>query len=393
MMISDACKNLSRVELAYAVNRNLLRFLLKQNIEIPEEYKCYLSDSHRNEVIYRTKDDESADRLTTLLTTSLKLYELYKDNSLVKDSEEFKLLERMISDQYDSENNKPKDNKEIESTSLQTPVDPESTYRYKYKGNTGYVADIEEAVNDGNPMITDWSVHQNVKSDSEIMKEHLESLEDKPTDEEIKVIEITDGAYYSEELRELAESKNVELHPTELVGKKSDCGNLLDYKIDDKSHQVLECPNGCEPVENSYDVEKKLITAKFDKDKCATCPYRAMCASNNCGKKAEELKVTVEKLNNAIQRAKNNDPEYQSISNLRAGVEGLPSLLRRVYEIDHRATKGSFCLKTTLGASIIAINIKRGAKMVKNTLVSVLNFIKNTQNLKIRVLRWYRYWI
>ena len=382
LMVSDSCKNLSRIELVYTVNHNFIKLLSELKIDLLEEYECYLNEKHRNEVIYKTRDSEGESKLTTLLNTSLKLYEQYKDDSRVNNSESFKLLERMIRDQYDDGESKPKENKEISSTSLQTPYDPESTYRYKYKGNKGYVVDVEEAVNDGNPMITDWSTNQNVKSDAEIMKEHLESMEDKEPDEETKTVEITDGAYYSNELNELAKTKNVELHPTELVGKKVESGNLTEFKIDEESHEVLECPNGCEPVENSYKENTKIISAKFDKSKCETCLFKDKCIAYKNGKKTSSLKTTVEKYNNAKQREKQKDENYQELSNLRAGVEGIPSLLRRRYHIDTRAVKGQVCLNIDLGCSIVAINIKKATNMLSDLALFAINLVKRHQQLK-----------
>lgn len=379
LMISDSCKKLSRIELVYTVNHDFIKYLSVIGIEVKEEYQCYLNEKHRNEVIYRTRDEEGESKLETLLNTTLKLYEEYKENSQVNNSESFKLLERIITEQYNQDESKPKENKEISSTSLQTPYDPNSTYRHKYKDNKGYVADVVEAVNNGKPMVTDWNTYQNVKSDAEIMKEHLESLEDSEENKETKVTEITDGAYYSNELKELAETKNVELHPTELVGKKSDCGNLTEFKIDEESHEVLACPNGCKPVDNSYNDTTSTITAKFDRTKCERCPLKDKCVAYNCGKKASTLKTTVDKYNNALQREKQHNPEYQAVSNLRAAVEGIPSVLRRRYHIDTRANKGQVCLNIDLSCAMLAINIKRMANIFNKLIIHIIKLIKKHQ--------------
>ena len=263
MMISSSCKKLSRIELVYTVNCNFVKLLDNFN-KVPSEFECYLNEKHKNEVIYRTRDKETDDKLTTLLSTSLKLYEAFKDDKDVCESKEFKLLERMINDQYDKDNNKPKDNKDIKPDSLQTPVDPEATYRHKYKDNIGYVGNVVEANNNGNPMITDWSVDCNTKSDTEFMKEYLEKQSDNTinTDndncEVNKNTKVTDGAYYSEEIKELGEEKGIDIHPTELVGKKVDNKNLLEFVIDNESYQVLECPNKIVPISSTYnrDVRK-----------------------------------------------------------------------------------------------------------------------------------------
>ena len=176
LMISASCKRMSRIELSYTVIENFIKYLSGIN-KVQDEFKRYLEDGNKNEVIYRTKDTESSDKLTTLLSDAVKLYDNFKDDEEVNQSKEFKLLERLIDDQYDKNNNKPKDGKEIKPTSLQNPSDPEATYRYKYKDNIGYVGNIVEATNNGNPMITDWDVAQNIKSDTEFMQEYINKIE------------------------------------------------------------------------------------------------------------------------------------------------------------------------------------------------------------------------
>ena len=57
--------------------------------------------------------------------------------------------------------------------------------------------------------------------------------------------------------------------------------------------------------------------------------------------------------------------EYIKISNLRAGIEGIPSIMRRRYHIDNRAGKGLLRLKIKFSCSMISINIKRMTKANK----------------------------
>ena len=384
MMISSSCKKLSRIELVYTVNYNFIKLLNSFN-KVPSEFECYLNEKHKNEVIYRTRDKETDDKLTTLLSSSLKLYETFKDDKDVCESEEFKLLERMINDQYDGDNNKPKDNKDIKPDSLQTPVDPEATYRYKYKDNIGYVGNIVEANNNGNPMITDWDIDRNTKADTEFMKEYLDKQDNNACNikedennncEENINIKVVDGAYYSEEIKKLGEEKGIDVHPTELVGKKVDNKNLLEFNIDNKNYQVFECPNKIAPISSTYNEENHTICAKFDKQLCSKCPFRDKCAVDTSSKKANTLRITTEKLNNAVQKSNMNNAEYQKISNTRAAIEGIPSIIRRRYHIDTRANKGKVYLKMEFSAAILSINIKRASKMASLDLNSGIFSLK-----------------
>ena len=76
-----------------------------------------------------------------------------------------------------------------------------------------------------------------------------------------------------------------------------------------------------------------------------------------------------------------NHSEYQQVSNLRAAIEGVMSLLRRRYHIDIRPVKGLFRLKMKLSTAIISININRLCKRSKNTVKNIIFLLKNVEKL------------
>ena len=146
LMISSSCKRMARSELIYTVNERFIKLLNKLNKNIDEEFKAYLEEDNSTEVLYRTKETEIGGKLTLLLNHSIKLYNDNKDDADINCTEEFNQLKRLIDDQYDSTNSKPKDGKDIKPTSLQTPYDAKATYRYKYQGNVGYVGNVVECI-------------------------------------------------------------------------------------------------------------------------------------------------------------------------------------------------------------------------------------------------------
>ena len=376
MMISSSCKKMSRIELVYTINYNFIKLLEKKN-KTPEEFKCYLDSKNKNDVIYRTKVNEEDSKLLTLLQNSLSLYDTFKDDEEVNKSEEFKLLKRIIDEQYDNEKKGPKDGKEIKPDSLQNPSDPNATYRFKYGNNHGYAANMVEAVNDGKPMIVDWEVDTNITSDAKFIENYInKKIENNDTTE---ITEVVDGAYFSEELDKKAKEANIKLHPTELIGRKPKESNLSEFVIDEETHLVLECPNGNIPLETNYDEEKQVIKAKFEKKSCENCPNREKCPLNFNQKKVNIFKVELSKLTNSKLRNEQKTEQYQKISNMRAGIEGLPSLFRRKYNIDNRGSKGLLRLKIEFSTGVIAINIKRACKIApisNNMSIIFLKFIK-----------------
>ena len=82
----------------------------------------------------------------------------------------------------------------MNSSILQNPADPEATYREKAgKQYRGYAANVTESVGEDKSIITDYQFDSNTHSDSDFLKEHLESVERTPERNTL----VTDGAYSS----------------------------------------------------------------------------------------------------------------------------------------------------------------------------------------------------
>lgn len=362
LMISSSCKNMTRTQLIYKVNELFIKMLNKKNKKIAGKYKSYLEKDNEVNVLYRIKESEISGKLTMLLNESIDLYKRYKNDKEVNDTEEFKNLERLINDQYDKDKKAPKDGKDIKATSMQTPYDKDATYRFKYGSNKGYVGNVVEAVDQEKELllITDWDVASNVKSDTEFMKEMIEEKES----EEKQVI-IADAGYYSNELNELAKKHNTEIHPTDLTGYRETETILHEFKI--KEDNTIEtCPLGEKALASNYNEQNNIVYADFAKEVCEKCSKKGKCPIKLLKTKAKLLK-SLNQIERAKLMAKRNTEEYKKISNVRAGIEGIPSVLRRKYNIDNRGSKGLPYLCMAFSSSILAINIKRLAKYENRT--------------------------
>jgi len=126
-MVASSCRNLSRLELIYTVNRQMVKKLKQEDEDIiPNEFQQYLKDGHKKDTIYTTHDNEAESKLEFLLKHSKTLYDLILESSLdVYKSQEFKNLKRLLneqtkSDDKDDDNNNytPKENGEIKPDSL-----------------------------------------------------------------------------------------------------------------------------------------------------------------------------------------------------------------------------------------------------------------------------------
>ena len=378
LMVSSSCKKLSRLELVYSVNYRLIKNLNEYNKSlIPQECLAYLESGNKNETIYRTQDLEATSKFLTLLKHSEMLYETCsKLDAIITNSESYQLLVRMLQDQTTvDENNKliPKSGKEISSKSLQNPTDPDATFRHKYVGNTGYVTNIVETFNDDTSIITNYDLKPNVYSDSKFSDDVIKAIyEKKEADEKIQMI--TDGAYYEQEKAEEALKQNIELIPGELVGRKPSTDKISydKFAVDKEKNIIISCPNGAKPKEAYY--SEKSYTAKFAKEACEKCPFKDKCPMKP-QKNFNTIRVSEKRRNTDLQREKMTQSEYIEITNQRAGVEGIPSVLRRRYKIDNMPIRGLLRSKLWVGFKIAAYNFKKLiAKLFEITADALVKF-------------------
>lgn len=205
MMIASRSKHMSRLEIIYKTTANALRLIHRLGGEdlIPAELSHYLDDGDYNQVIYYCKGDDVKPRLEKVLLEAEWVKTIMSDDEW-NNFQEYKLLLRVLSEQSskdESGNTIAKNKKEISSSSLQNPSDPDATYRRKAgKSHKGYVGNIIETVGeDGNSLITGIAYENNIHSDSAFCKEYLESREDNAEAETM----IADGAYSGKENSEL----------------------------------------------------------------------------------------------------------------------------------------------------------------------------------------------
>ena len=374
LMISSSCKRLSRLEIIYSCVSRLIEEIQKvEPTLLPEKYKPYLEERHRNETIYRSKDKDIETKLTTVTEDAIELFYLCKDTA-VEASEDFLLLSRMLGEQTKLTTDgkmELKPSKEISPESLQNPTDPDATYRRKgTKNYTGFVGNVAESFNEKARIITHYDLKQNTYSDQRFSKDIIDKLGKQ--NETIKIL--IDGAYYSEDISKKAMANNIELIPTNLVGRSvsSEKTGYEKFNIDEVIHTVKNCPAGHVPSDSRY--KKGVYRAHFPKECCDNCPHQANCPVTK-QKKQYLFEVSETKLHCAVQRCKMGTTEYYEIASKRAGVEGIPSTLRRQYDIDNLPIRGKVRSKVWLGLKTGAINCKR---YIKSRTLSINEALSST---------------
>jgi len=386
LMVSSSCGKLSRIELVYSVNVRFIKILSEVYSEnVPETCKEYLTKGYKNETIYRTRDKDAQTKLEFLLSHSETLYNAgLKIGETITHTQEFILLERMLKDQT-VQNDKgelcPKLGKDILSTSLQNPTDPDATYRKKYVENVGYVGNLVECFdweNSSNSVISTYDLQANIYSDAKFADDVIEKIVSEniiniPSADGLDVI--IDGGFFSQERGEKASEFGINLIPSELVGRKSDEKMLryTEFVIDEEKHIIVNCANLETPVETSYNEITNVYFARYSKEQCENCPYSSSCPTKK-QKKSNVVTFTEKKYMIDLQRDKMKTDEYIELTNKRAAVEGLPSVLRRRYKVDRMPVRGLIRSKLWFAFKIAAYNVKKLLKCLELSKV-FLHFI------------------
>ena len=365
MMIGTHAARLTRPGIIYAVNHDALMLYASLNGEngIVPSLTHYFDESDRNAVIYHNKD-VLEDKLTKLLVESRLILYLLKDEEW-HEFEEYKNLVRCIDEQSTRSEDgslKPKQNSEISGSSLQTPEDPDATARTKAgKTHVGSVGNVAETYDGkGNGLITDADIRENTCSDSDFMKDYIESKEDPESEEQ----SLTDGAYYSSENAEAAAEKGILLVPTSLTGTATNA-LCADFQFSEDGKSIVSCPNGEQPIEQKYSEKTGRVDAKFSLDACAKCPFRDQCPKKD-QKKAAKVSVSVQMANRAELQKALGDEEHKQLARERNGVEAIPSIFRRKYGLDNIRTSIKQRVRSIFFGICLAYNGQKHQKFLNN---------------------------
>jgi hypothetical protein len=241
----------------------------------------------------------------------------------------------------------------MDSNMMQNPSDPDATYRKKGSNvHRGYVANIEESVGSNGSVVTSYQFEKNNVSDSAMLKEHLENIN---SSEEILMT--IDGAYASTENIELAAGKNIELVPTDLVGRDTD-SIMANFKFNEDFTKVLECPAGHTPKSCSYNSRTEQCVLSFNRYLCANCPFHDQC-NPKIYKRVAKKTVSRKSVARAEYLKTKDTDRFKLIVRLRNGVETVHSILKNQYDVDRMPVRGLQRCKLFFGSKIGALNFQK----------------------------------
>ncbi len=356
VMVSSSCKKMSRLEILYTCVANMVKTIHQTGeTEFLGSMEHYLNEDDLNKTIYHRKGEEITSRLEQVIKDAKQLITQVGD--AYSEMPVYQLLCRVLSEQTEKNeegNIVPKDKRDIKPTSMQNPSDPDATYRKKAgKDHKGYVGNFVETFDENGSIITNFDYQTNNHSDSSFCKEIIEELGS--SDE--KVTLLADGAYGGIENTAEAAENNIELVTTALTGSTPDV-IMSDFEIDTKQHKVQSCPMGHKPYKCRYYEATDSYRVSFNKNTCNNCPNKEKCRAK-FQKKSAVVMLSTKTVQRAKYLKKLSTEEYRLLARKRNGVEGIPSILRRKYNVDHIPVRGHLRSKLWFTMKIGTINVKR----------------------------------
>jgi hypothetical protein len=369
-LIGSNIRRLNRLKLFLEVLNCFLKGLdevcLSKVSDVIKEYKEINVENY----VFSLSSDESKAKLKEVAEYLYRIKVLFEKDR-IKASESYMILDRLVNEQINildaGKKIELKEPKDLSSDSLQSPYDPEATYRNKgNQARQGYSVSAAETCDPDNDfqIITDIIVEGNNIDDGKILEDNFETI---LGDETVEII--ADGAYSNRNVQEkLSESKK-NITTTAIRGRKPDSDKVssVDFEIED--NRVIKCPFGMEPFEQGFTNDK--IVAKFSHDSCDGCSLNCIIRKNK--RKPHVLEIRKNRLLADKQRLKFNNSEYLRKCKLRPAVEGTMFQIKLHLRNGKSKYRGKIKIKCSSILRTIAINYKR--VHVYRLKQAILNFI------------------
>lgn len=360
-LISPNIKKAGRLSLAYDVLVQAVRAIPSNMLN--NDLQQVLGDSFKTDLLYKTHNQELDSRFQKVLDLMQEVENLVDKNRDLASTQEIMLVKRFLSEQanYDEQQGKwqSKDSKDIDTNSLQSAYDPDATFRNKAgKNHSGYVLNLSETCAKDNPvqLITDFTLQPNNKSDVNMARERLPQIKENTDIDNLYV----DGAYYGKEIIEQANELGINLHYTDMTGRKAPTDKLPTtcFKFNDEM-EVLSCPQGKKPLRSDYNPKTKISSSHFSHENCKDCPNFGICPVKS-QKKNRVLRISLKTImaDQTRKQITNKDIKRENTS-YRAGIEGTNSALKRGEDMNKLNVRGLVKCYLVSAYKVIARNTKQ----------------------------------
>lgn len=359
-LIGSNIRRLNRLKLFLEVLSYFLKNIDDRNLlKISEEIREYKETNVEN-YVYSLNSDDTKTKIQEIAEYLYRIKILF-ENDPVSKTEAYQILARLVDEQIESNDNSNgkgktvnlKDPQKLTGNCLQSPYDPDATYRKKgNQARQGYSVTIAETCDPDNELqiITDVITENNNVDDSAILEDNFDALIGEKTEEII-----ADGAYANKAVYDKLSESETTIITTAIRGRKpaKDKVRSTDFKFENNS--ILCCPNGKAPI--SQQVTDRKIVARFSHESCASCSKNCFIRKNK--RNLHVLEITKEKLHMDMQREKYNDNEYLMKCKLRPAVEGTIFQVKLHLRNGKSRYRGKIKVRCSSIMRSIAINFKR----------------------------------
>ncbi len=274
-MVSSNIKKYSRLQLLIEVLTRLDRILEEEDRQfIAEQLQPYLKNG-TDKYIYGLKANQLPHELENLGKVYYRVFEWMSRKEQYHDKQEFINFSRAYKEHFVvvESDVSPKPTEELTSSMLQSPDDPDATYRKKNgQHSKGFTINGTETANPENPvqLITDISVNPNNIDDSQILNDRVDKIKEKTP--EINEMH-TDGGYGSQESDKKFEELEITHITTAVRGRESEIEKKIEQISGSPDVYTVECP--FQKLQSSP--TKKRHKVRFDMNICRECPLNDRC--------------------------------------------------------------------------------------------------------------------
>jgi hypothetical protein len=350
--------------------RTIRTFLTNLKRHHANEYEALreiaLRYDKKSDGAFAVKPTESAKKLVELGDDCFHLVERFKINKNISTMDSYKHLARLFADQCVIEKDDEKAprvvvkaSKDVSSSSLQNPSDPQAGY-CGHKGK-GYQMQVMETYSEDKSqpnLITHIKVEAANESDSNAL---LPAIEDAGKRNLAPTELLADTLYGSDDNVETAKALGTTVIAP-VMGAKENATSLAEFAFNDKD-QINACPEQQTPTKTKIG-EHGSMTVHFDKTVCDRCHRQSECAVKR-GKKSCTISYDAKLLRLSRRRKLEKEEAFTEKYRYRSGVEGTMSDLDRMTGLKHLRIRGMPQVRLSATLKATGLNVLRSVAFKK----------------------------
>ena len=377
-LIQSNIRAMSRLQLVFTIIQRLIILASEEDIKgNPTLFEPYQKEDAQH-LCYKIKYQDRTSRLEQagihlhqmldLLYTRHGTNELWKQAMQVF-TEHFTLVEKAVT---------INDPGSMSGSTMQSPHDPEATYRTKgHDSARGYVANLSETCDPSNEvqLITSTQVQPNTTDDQALLAEALPHLQQ---DMGLDTL-LTDGGYAGPVSAKALDAHGVTLKTSAIKGAKRtrDAVGLEAFTQEKTAdgHQIIRCMQGLTGRVKTGP-NGTWTTVAFPEATCAGCPFQDQCPAKRVMKKDIRIVRFTKNSLRVAQTRKIVQEEGPQIRNQRASIESTVRSVIHVFggHLCKLAVRGRQRVRDYIVYSAMMVNVRRLSKFVgENRRIAMVN--------------------